>query len=147
MAEAAVSDRDRGGWAPLFAAWLVALIASLAVLFVGEVMDQTPCNLCWFQRTFMFPLAIVLGVASLRADSAAWRYALPLAVGGLLVAGFHSLLYLGVIPERIMPCSQGVSCTSADMTILGGLPLPLLALAAFGAIATLLLMTRSRTSL
>jgi disulfide bond formation protein DsbB len=94
----------------------------------------------------MFPLAIVLGVAALRADAAAWRYALPLAIGGVLVAGFHSLLYLSVIPERITPCSQGVSCTSADMTILGGLPLPMLALAAFGAIAVLLLFTRSRTS-
>lgn len=146
MADAAVPDRTQAGWAPLFAAWLVALLASLAVLFVGEIMGQTPCNLCWFQRAFMFPLAIVLGVASLRADTSIWRYALPLAVGGLLVAGFHSLLYLGVIPERITPCSQGVSCTSADMTILGGLPLPLLALAAFGAIAVLLLMARTRTS-
>jgi len=134
------------GWTLLFVSWLVALFASLAVLFIGEVMGQTPCNLCWFQRAFMFPLAIVLGVASLRADTAVWRYALPLAVGGLLVSAFHSLLYLGVIPERITPCSQGVSCTSASMTILGGLPLPLLGLAAFGAIAALLLITRSRNS-
>lgn len=137
-------DRAQAGWAPLFAAWLVALLASLAVLFIGEVMGQIPCNLCWFQRAFMFPLAIVLGVASLRSDTAVWRYALPLAIGGLLVAGFHSLLYLGAIPERIAPCTQGVSCTSTDMTILGGLPLPLLALAAFGAIAVLLLLARSR---
>ncbi|ANF56825.1 disulfide bond formation protein B [Halotalea alkalilenta] len=144
MTDAAVSDRAKSGWALLFAAWLVALGASLVVLFVGEVMGQAPCNLCWFQRAFMFPLAIVLGVACLRTDLASWRYALPLAVAGLLVAGFHSLLYLGVIPERITPCSQGVSCTSADMTILSGLPLPLLALAAFGAIVVLLLITRAR---
>lgn len=129
----------------MFAAWLIALLASLAVLFVGEVMGQAPCNLCWFQRAFMFPLAIVLGVASLRADATVWPYALPLAVGGGLVAGFHSLLYLGLIPERITPCSRGESCTSADIIILGG-PLPLLALAAFVAIAVLLLITRSRTS-
>jgi len=145
MTDAAVRQ-DHTAWAPLFTAWLIALLASLAVLFVGEVMGQAPCNLCWFQRAFMFPLAIVLGVAALRTDAAVWRYALPLAIAGVLVAGFHSLLYLGVIPERITPCSQGVSCTSADMTILGGLPLPVLALAAFCAIAVLLLITRSRTS-
>ena len=28
-------------------AWIVALVASLAVLFIGEVMGQTPCVLCW----------------------------------------------------------------------------------------------------
>ena len=145
MTDAAVRQ-DHTAWAPLFTAWLIALLASLAVLFVGEVMGQAPCNLCWFQRAFMFPLAIVLGVAALRTDAAVWRYALPLAIAGVLVAGFHSLLYLGVIPERITPCSQGVSCSSADMTILGGLPLPMMALTAFCAIAVLLLVTRSRTS-
>lgn len=137
--------QDEAAWPWLFAAWLVALVASLAVLFVGEIMGQTPCNLCWFQRAFMFPLVIVLGVASLRSDSAAWRYGLPLALGGLLVAGFHTLLYLGLLPERIKPCTKDASCTSADMTILGGVPLPLLALAAFVAIALLLLKARSRT--
>ncbi|MFZ5525675.1 MAG: disulfide bond formation protein B [Pseudomonadota bacterium] len=139
-------QQNHTAWVPLFTAWLIALLASLAVLFVGEVMGQAPCNLCWFQRAFMFPLAIVLGVATLRADAAAWCYALPLAISGALVAGFHSGLYLGLIPQNITPCSEGASCTSADMTILGGLPLPVLALAAFSAIAVLLLIGRSRTS-
>jgi disulfide bond formation protein DsbB len=136
----------RARWAPLFAAWLLALFATLAVLFVGEVMGQVPCNLCWFQRAFMFPLAIVLGVACLRQDAAAWAYGLPLALGGALVAGFHSLLVAGLIPERITPCSQGVPCSGADMTILGGLPLPVLALAAVAAIAVLLLLSRTKTT-
>lgn len=96
-----MQSNDKTKWIQLYAAWLIALLASLAVLFVGEVMGQTPCNLCWFQRAFMFPLAIVLGVACLRADAAVWTYALPLAIGGALVAGFHSLLYLGVIPAGI----------------------------------------------
>jgi disulfide bond formation protein DsbB len=136
----------RARWGPLFAAWLLALFATLTVLFVGEVMGQVPCNLCWFQRAFMFPLAIVLGVACLRQDAAAWAYALPLALGGLAVAGFHSLLVAGLIPERITPCSQGVPCSGADMTILGGLPLPVLALATFAAIAVLLLVSRPKTT-
>ncbi len=142
----ASAPRGPAGWAALFAAWLVALLASLAVLFIGEVMGQVPCHLCWFQRAFMFPLAIVLGVAALRADAGAWRYGVPLAVLGALVAGFHSLLYLGVIPEGITPCTQGVSCASAEMTILGGLPLPLLATGAFGLIALLLLVARKAST-
>src|SRR3546814_8048204 len=52
-------------WRPLGAAWTVALVSSLAVLFIGEVMGQAPCNLCWFQRVFVFPLA-QLGRASCR---------------------------------------------------------------------------------
>src|SRR3546814_14299205 len=54
-------------WRPLGAAWTVALVSSLAVLFIGEVMGQAPCNLCWFQRVFVFPLALLqIGRASCR---------------------------------------------------------------------------------
>jgi disulfide bond formation protein DsbB len=143
--ELAPAPRSTSGWVPLFLAWLIAVLASLDVLFVGEVMGQTPCNLCWFQRAFMFPLAIVLGIAAMRGDIGIWRYGLPLSVGGQLLAGFHSLLYMGLLPERIAPCSEGASCTSADMTILGGMPLPLLALLAFSAITALLLFSRFRS--
>jgi disulfide bond formation protein DsbB len=137
---------ETGPWQLLFLAWLVALAASLGALFVGEVMGQAPCNLCWHQRVCMFPLAIVLAVASFRVDAGIWRYALPLAAVGVLIAGFHSLQYAGLIPESIQPCGAGPSCTSADMTILGGVPLPFLSLAAFTMIAVLLLWVRRKSS-
>ena len=38
---------DRAAWSALFAAWLVALAASLGAIFIGEVMGQAPCVLCW----------------------------------------------------------------------------------------------------
>lgn len=97
------SPSPERGWLWLFAAWLLALTASLVVLFVGEVMGQKPCNLCWFRRAFMFPLAIALGVGYLRADPDVARYELPLALGRLAIAGFHSLLYAGLIPAPIQP--------------------------------------------
>ncbi len=129
-------------WLALYTAWLVALTATLGVLFVGEVMGQAPCNLCWYQRAFMFPLAIILGFAAFRGDSHVRRYAIPLALAGAGLAGSHSLYYLGVIPEAIEPCGAGPSCASGDMTILGGLPLPLLSFAAFALIAGLLAFPR-----
>lgn len=141
-----VTPADNRSWAPLFLAFAVTLVSSLAVLFIGEVMGQAPCNLCWLQRAFMFPLAIVLAVAALRSDAAVWIYAVPLAAAGWLVAGFHMLLYAGIIPETIQPCTaSGPSCSSADMTIFG-VPLPALALAAFTAIIALLLLARRRTA-
>lgn len=125
-------------WPLLLAAWLVALAASLGALFVGEVMGQTPCLLCWYQRAFMFPLAIVLAVACFAADPRVWRYALPLSVGGGLLAGYHVLLYYGIVPQDIVRCGQGASCGGQDMTVLGWVPLPLLSLLAFAAITGLL---------
>ncbi|MUO87124.1 disulfide bond formation protein B [Agrobacterium vitis] len=132
-------------WLPLFTAWLVALASTLGALFIGEVMGQAPCDLCWHQRAFMFPLVVVIGVAALRLDGFAWFYALPLAVIGWLVATFHNLLYFGVVPTAIKPCGEGPSCSGEGMTLFGTLPLPALSLVAFSIIIALLLFVRRRT--
>ena len=135
----------RGAEAPLFAAWALALGSSLAVLFIGEVMGQTPCTLCWFQRAFMFPLAVILGLAFLAGDAGVWRYGAPLAGLGAAIAAWHTLLYVGVVPASVQPCAaSGPSCTGEGMAILG-LPIPALALLSFGMILALLLQLRRRS--
>lgn len=138
---------DRNVWSLLFAAWAIALFSALGALFIGEVMGQTPCLLCWFQRAFMFPLAVVLAVACYHADAAVWRYALPLALIGLLIAIYHNLLFWGVIPEDIQPCGVvGPSCSSADLNLVGYIPIPLLSLGAFAALSALLFLIRRRVT-
>ena len=129
----------------LLLAWVVAMAASLGAIFAGEVMGQTPCVLCWYQRAAMFPLAIILGVASYRGDTGVWRYALPVAGAGAVVAAVHSLLYFGILPEAIVPCGAGPSCVDANMDLLG-MPLPVLAFAAFVAISVALLGLVGRKS-
>lgn len=129
------------GWRWLFAAWIIALGATLGALFIGEILGQEPCVLCWYQRIAMFPLALLLGIATLINDLSIRRYALPLAMAGVAVALWHTLLYVGVIPAAIIPCSaEGPSCTGAGMTILGGVPLPVISLACFVVIMILLFL-------
>ncbi len=139
--------RQLSSWTLLLLAWVVALLATLAALFIGEVMGRTPCVLCWYQRISMFPLALILAVACYTSDTGVWRYALPLAASGWLIALYHCLLYFGVIPDSIKPCGAGPSCSSAEMTILGDIPLPLLSLLAFTLISVLLMLIRRRPSL
>ena len=125
------------GDAALASAWILALTASLAVLFVGEVLGQMPCLLCWYQRAFMFPLTIVLGLGLWWQDRRVGRYGVVLALAGGAVALWHLGLYAGLIPERIQPCTAtGPSCTDADQLILG-VPIPLLSFLAFALIAGL----------
>ncbi len=118
-------------------AWAIALVASLSVLFIGEILGQTPCVLCWFQRAFMFPLAIVLGLGLWWQDQNVGRYGIVLALGGAAVALWHMGLYAGLIPEKIQPCSaNGPSCTDANQSVLG-IPIPLMALVSFALIGVL----------
>ncbi|SDL70555.1 disulfide bond formation protein B [Paracoccus chinensis] len=127
-------------------AFLVALLATFSALFIGEVLGQLPCTLCWYQRIAMFPLAPVLGVALWTGDPRGRLYALPLAISGLVIAAWHSGLYAGWIPEPVLPCTaNGPSCTDRAGQSILGLPIPFLSLAAFAAI-TLLLLPKGRSA-
>lgn len=127
----------KGSERRLAAAWLVSLAATLGALFIGEVLGQTPCVLCWYQRIAMFPLVLILGAGLYNAIPTAAFFAKLLAWPGLTVAFWHVGLYFRFIPEAIKPCGQGPSCTDAKMTILQ-IPIPLLSLAAFAAILIML---------
>ena len=141
-----MKPRNDTAWILQFAAAMLALCSSLAVLFIGEIVGQAPCNLCWFQRAFMFPLAIILPIAAYRSDAGVWVYGLPLAIAGSLVAAFHTLVYFGLVSEAIRPCTAtGPSCSGADMAV-GGAPLPLLSLLTFAVIATCLALLKWQKS-
>lgn len=139
-------QRSGAAWPILVGCWVVATGASLGSLFFSEVMELPPCALCWYQRTFMFPLAVVLLVGVLSSDRRCTRYALPLAVGGWLLAVYHLLLQVGVISEEAAPCSQGVSCTEIHFELFGFASIPVLSLVAFSAIAVGLLLVTTRYS-
>lgn len=133
---------EHNSWWLLFA-WMIAVAATLTALFIGEIVGQTPCNLCWFQRIFMFPLAIILGIAVFRSDSGVRFYAFPLVGIGAAIAALHTLIYFGLVEEAITPCTRtGPSCAGEAMTILGSVPLPLASLLAFVAIGGLLFLCR-----
>jgi len=129
----------------LFAGWVLACVATLGSLFFSEVMGIAPCVLCWYQRVFMYPLVVVLGVGLFASDNAVIRYAMPLATLGWVVAGYHFLVYTGYIPESLQPCSQGVSCAEINLRLFGFITIPLLSLATFSAIVALLVGARTRT--
>lgn len=134
------------GEAALTAAWVVALVSTLSVLFIGEVLGQMPCLLCWYQRAFMFPLPIVLGLGLWWRDRRVGRYGIALAIGGAAVALWHVGLYAGLIPEPIQPCTAtGPSCTDANQLIFG-VPIPTLSLAAFALIALLSALSLKETA-
>lgn len=135
---------DDAVWVPLFAVWLISLVATLGSLFFSEVMGLPPCVLCWYQRIGMYPLALISTVALVRRDRGAAAYAWPLAIGGLIVAGYHNLLYYHLIPESITPCTAGVSCTDRQIEWLGFITIPLLSLAAFVMITACLWWFRAR---
>ena len=91
-------------------------------------------------------IAIILALALFPPDRGVIRYALPLAVIGLLVAGFHLLLMMGVIPEALAPCRQGIPCKTVQIEWFGFVTIPLLSFVTFLAITGLLWVAHLKSS-
>jgi disulfide bond formation protein DsbB len=119
---------------------------TLGSLFFSEVMEFAPCVLCWYQRIFLYPLVITLGIGLFPLDKSAIRYSLPLAVVGWFIALYHNLLYSGIISESLQPCRQGVSCTEKYIDLLGFLTIPMLSLILFTIVIALLVTLKRRLS-
>src|SRR3954453_3007048 len=66
----------------LWAAFLVAAIATGGSLFFSEVAHFVPCELCWFQRICMYPLSILTLCVAIQRDYRVARYLLVLPVVG-----------------------------------------------------------------
>ena len=138
-------NKKPAGWNILFLCWLVAGVSTMGSLFFSYIMEFAPCVLCWYQRIFLFPLVLILAVGLFPLDKKVVKYALPLAAIGWLTAAYHKLLYAGIIPESIQPCSQGVSCTEEYINLFGFLSIPMLSLLSFTTIIALLVIFYRRT--
>lgn len=128
----------------IYPAWIVAVVATLGSLYFSEVRLFVPCTLCWYQRILMYPLAIMLAIASYRQDRGVVKYALPLSILGMGVAAFHYL-------EQKIPgfgsagfCRSGVPCNMQYINWFGFVTIPFLALVAFTIITFLLVLTVRR---
>jgi disulfide bond formation protein DsbB len=142
---ASPGERPELDWILLFSAWLITAVATAGSLFFSYVMGFAPCVLCWYQRIFLFPLVIVLARGLFPLDRAVVKYALPLATAGWLIAGYHNLLYEGVIPESLEPCTQGVSCTEEYLELFGFLSIPMLSWLGFTLLAGILVAVHRRS--
>lgn len=124
----------------LIIAFLLAWSATIGSLFLSEILHFPPCNLCWYQRILMYPLAVIFIVAIKRKDPNVAYYALPLSVMGIVVALYHYMLQMGIIfKENILSCSLSTPCTNIQVQLLGFITLPFLSLIAFLLITFLML--------
>jgi disulfide bond formation protein DsbB len=133
--------RDRGvaalGRYAMWFAWTVAAVSLLGSIYFSEVADFVPCNLCWYQRIAMYPLAVVLAIAAARKDVAVRRYVYPLAGIGIVFATYHHFLQLYPSIETGV-CGTDVSCVRRDIWEYGFVSFPLMALTGFLLVVALL---------
>ena len=122
--------------AALWLAFLVAATATAGSLYFSEVADFVPCQLCWYQRIAMYPLAVVLLIAALRRDRAVRWYVGPIAAIGAVISTYHYLIEWRPSLEG-GACGLGPSCADIWFRELGFATLAFMALSGFLAILVL----------
>ncbi len=125
----------------LGAAAAVTGTAVAGSLYYSESVGFVPCELCWFQRIFAYPLAVILGVALLAhlarsrgrgiaPPADVWVYALPLAAMGLGISAWHTAIQrLPTAGEGA--CDPAVPCSAIYVEQFGFITIPVMAGAAF----------------
>jgi disulfide bond formation protein DsbB len=116
----------------LWAAFIVAAIATGGSLFFSETAHFVPCELCWFQRVCTYPLSLATLLVALAGDHRAARYLLPLPVVGAGISIYHLLIENGVV-EQAKAClvSAPGGCATKWIDEFGYITIPTLALTAF----------------
>lgn len=118
-------------------ALLVSFLATFGSLYYSEVAGFTPCDLCWFQRIFMYPQVILLGLAWLKKEKSVIDYSLVLIFIGSLISLYHNYIYYTAQSSTF--CSIVSPCTQPYVVGFSYISIPLLALSAFLIIGLLLI--------
>lgn len=125
-------------------AFSVAFVSTAASLFYSQIVGFAPCDLCWFQRIFMYPEVILLGAAMMKKDYQIVDYALPLAIIGFFISLYHNYMYYYNNGLSVF-CNLGgsqVSCIKRYVFEFGYVTIPMMALTGFALVIGFLLLQK-----
>ncbi|HEX4867907.1 MAG TPA: disulfide bond formation protein B [Acidimicrobiales bacterium] len=119
----------------------VAIVATLGSLWFSEAAHFTPCELCWYQRIAMYPLAVLLPLGAWRGDGSVRLYAFVMAGMGITISAWHNLIE--TFPDvSSSGCDPNNPCTLRWVEGLGFWTIPRMAFAAFALVIALLALDR-----
>lgn len=122
---------------------LAALVAGGAMagsLYLSEGAGYEPCELCWWQRGAMYPLAIALAISAVFRFERVRRPAMIAAGIGLAIALYH--VQLQWFPDQGSFCDVSNPCSGRWVEAFGWMTIPQMAAIAFALIIGVLSLPR-----
>jgi len=121
---------------------LVSASAVVGSLIYSNLIGYAPCVLCWWQRIFLYPQAIMFAAAARKSRLSVFIYSLPLTILGGIVALYHA--YSNAFGGSILPCTAvGGECSKVFVNAYGYITIPVMALTAFAYLFLLALISRT----
>lgn len=124
-----------------------ALVASVGSLIYSNIIGFPPCDLCWWQRIFLYPQVLIAGIAMLKKDKSIIEYILPMSMAGAILALYQSFVQWGLLSSSILKCaSVGGECAKVYVNQFGYITIPFMSFSIFVyLIALKLVFYKSRT--
>ncbi len=129
----------------LWVAWLAAATSTGGSLYYSEVAGYIPCDLCWWQRIAMYPLALVLLIAAVRGDRGVRRYVWPVALLGFLTSAYHYAIQTFPSLQGTL-CAVDAPCTARWVEVFGFVSIPFMAMCGFALITAIMWTLTKETS-
>lgn len=127
----------------LWIAFALSFFVALMTLVYSEYLSIEPCPLCWWQRIFLYPQIILLGMAAWKRDAYVAEYSIVLSLFGAGVALYQH--FLQMFPRSGLPCpATGVSCAQRFLFEFGYITYPLMAFTVFAFLLVAALIVRTR---
>lgn len=122
--------------------FITALSAVIGSMIYSNVVGYEPCELCWWQRIFIYPQAILFLIAWIKKDRKIFTYTIWLAILGALVGTYHSFINLG--GHSPLPCAaEGAACAKVFVFEYGYITIPMMSLTISAFLILIALISRN----
>ena len=118
--------------------FFVSVVGIAGSLFLSNYLALSVCNLCWYQRIFLFPIPIIALIGIYKKDVQAKLYIFFLSLIGLGFALYHSLLQSNIFKRDAVFCNPNstlIDCSIPSFVYFGFVTVPIISAAIFALIA------------
>jgi len=128
--------------------FIISFVALISSLFYSNVIGFTPCELCWWQRIFLYPQVILFGIAWYNEkvhkveDDVVFLYSFIFSLIGGAIGVFQ---YYGQMfnPNALALCGiAGDSCARIFFISFGYITIPMMSLTAYAVLILLYFFRR-----
>ena len=117
--------------------FLISFFSLVASLFYSNIIGFAPCELCWWQRIFLYPQVVLFAVALYNekvnkiSDEMVFVYSFILSLigGGIALFQYYGQMFN---PNALAICgAESVSCAKIFFISFGYITIPMMSLTAY----------------